>query len=89
MINRSKTLCYWCYLKEKLLQVIKCSTQRFYHVQRPVITPCFAKNNVVKDYTVISVFSVWISYKVPVLSLLTAKSKEQLLTPPATHEAYD
>ena len=32
--------------------------------------------------------SVWISYKVPVLSLQTVKSKEQLLTLP-THEAYD
>ena len=31
---------------------------------------------------------MWISYKVPVLSLYTAKSKEQLLTLP-THEAYD
>ena len=32
--------------------------------------------------------SVWIPYKVPVLSLKTAKSKEQPLTL-STHEAYD
>ena len=32
--------------------------------------------------------SAWISYKVPVPSLQTAKSREQLLDLP-THEAYD
>ena len=33
-------------------------------------------------------YYLWISYKVPVLSLQTVNSKEPLLTLP-THEAYD
>jgi len=39
-------------------------------------------------YKTIFYVSVWISYKVPVLSLYTVNSKEPLLTLP-THEAYD